>query len=393
MQGVPWEPVPGRTGQHIPVAIEVDESMMDEDEEDRERKKEDVAADEQDPEYHVKAHNLHISRKATYKYGTTEGCPACNAINRRGHIVGRTGYNHSNVCRARIKAEMQNDPEYRRFMHKHEWHQDVGGIEILTEEQVKERRHNVSKAINAIEQRARRDTGNLGQQLTHTMFQKLLAKIEVSEVYSPPRVTEMATSMGLRAGWALDITTTDQDGREWDFNQFEMRNRAIRKVLQDKPMVLIGSPMCIAFCQLNHINYAKMSAEEVERRMQYGRKHLEFCVKLYGIQCGAGRYVLHDHPAGASSWQEECIKKLFKKHGVVRVVGDQCRYGLVSTEKGYIGPARKSIGFMTNSPCITAKLNKRCLNTKQNQVHQHDVAGRPPKGGASIPTRTMQSHL
>ena len=101
---------------------------------------------------------------------------------------------------------MQNDPEYRRLMHKHEWHQEVGDVEILTEEQVNERRHNVNKAIASIERGARRDAGNLGSQLTHAMFQQLFAKIEVSEVYSPPRVAEMARRMGLRVGWALDIT-------------------------------------------------------------------------------------------------------------------------------------------------------------------------------------------
>ena len=85
-------------------------------------------------------------------------------------------------------------------------------------------------------------------------FKHLLAKIEVAEAYNPPRVTDMARRMGLRAGWAFDITVADHDGRLWEFNQLEMRNRAIRKLLSDKPTMFIGSPMCTAFCQLNHIN-------------------------------------------------------------------------------------------------------------------------------------------
>ena len=35
---------------------------------------------------------------------------------------------------------------------------------------------------------------------------------EVSEVYSVPRVTQMASNMGLRPGWAMDICTTDENG-------------------------------------------------------------------------------------------------------------------------------------------------------------------------------------
>ena len=34
-------------------------------------------------------------------------------------------------------------------------------------------------------------------------------KNEVSEVYSVPRVTNVAERMDLKAGWALDICTTD----------------------------------------------------------------------------------------------------------------------------------------------------------------------------------------
>ena len=164
--------------------------------------------DEDEQEYHSKTHSLHISRKAINMYGTTEGCPACSTINKRGHTTGRIGYNHSTVCRQRIGAEMQIEFEYRRLMHKHEVHQE------------------------------------------------------------------------------------------------------------------------------------------------------------------AGRYFFHEHPAGASSWRENCIQTLLSKHGVTSVNGDQCRYGLVATDNGYIGPARKSTGVMTNSPCIAKSFGKRCENTTHKKAHE-----------------------
>ena len=61
------------------------------------------------------------------------------------------------------------------------------------------------------------------------MMEELLKGMEVAEVYSRPRVVEMARRMGLRAGWSLDLTTCDEDGKSWDFNQLEMRNKAVRK--------------------------------------------------------------------------------------------------------------------------------------------------------------------
>ena len=43
-------------------------------------------------------------------------------------------------------------------------------------------------------------------------------KNDVSEVYSPPRVTEVAEATGLRAGWALDLTVNKDDGTPWDLS-------------------------------------------------------------------------------------------------------------------------------------------------------------------------------
>ena len=123
--------------------------------------------------------------------------------------------------------------------------------------------------------------------------------------------------------------------------------------------------------RLNNINHAKMSPEEVKTRFQYARRHLEFSVKLYKMQLDAGRYFLHEHPQGASSWQEPCIKEVMKRHGVTRVVGDQCMYGLKSKEKGHEGPARKRTGFMTNSVCIAQQLQRRCPNRTGHVVHTH----------------------
>ena len=44
-------------------------------------------------------------------------------------------------------------------------------------------------------------------------------KHDISEVYSPLRVTAMAEKMGLQAGWALDLAEVDaDDGMPWDFS-------------------------------------------------------------------------------------------------------------------------------------------------------------------------------
>ena len=138
----------------------------------------------------------------------------------------------------------------------------------------------------------------------------------------------MARKIGLRAGWSLDLITTDVDGRAWDFNSVEMWNRAARRVLQDRPLLLIGSPMCTVYSTMNDVNHARMSEEDVGARSRYARKHVEFSVNLNEMQVDAGRDFLHEHPHRASPWQETCIKDIMKREGVLRVAGDQCMYGL-----------------------------------------------------------------
>ena len=78
----------------------------------------------------------------------------------------------------------------------------------------------------------------------------------VSEIYSAPRVTKalkMLPSMGLSAGFALDLTGEDE-GNSWDFTKAEMREKARKKVDQEQPKVLIGSPSCTPYCTWQELN-------------------------------------------------------------------------------------------------------------------------------------------
>eukprot|EP00973_Karenia_brevis_P073639 10231375-Karenia_brevis.AAC.1 len=96
---------------------------------------------------------------------------------------------------------------------------------------------------------------------------------DVSEIYSPARVVQFAKEHNLKPGWSLDLTTCDIDGRPWDFSQEEMRRRAIRRVKEDKPMFVIGSPMCTNFSMLMNANWGRMHPEEAKRRWESAVAH------------------------------------------------------------------------------------------------------------------------
>ncbi len=75
-------------------------------------------------------------------------------------------------------------------------------------------------------------------------------KPEVAEIYSPPRITALLPGYGLYPGVAMDITTNDETGNPWDFDDPRQRQRARERLRADKPLVLVGSPMCTAFLQI-----------------------------------------------------------------------------------------------------------------------------------------------
>jgi hypothetical protein len=79
----------------------------------------------------------------------------------------------------------------------------------------------------------------------------------VSEIYYPPRVTaatKLLPELSIILGFALDLTTADTDGQLWDFDSKAMREQALQKVRDEKPLLLIGSPMCTAFSTWQRIN-------------------------------------------------------------------------------------------------------------------------------------------
>ena len=66
----------------------------------------------------------------------------------------------------------------------------------------------------------------------------------VSEVYSPGRFTDECNSLGLEPGTAFDLRTG------WDFTRKAHREAADRLLDIKQPWLLIGSPICGPFSQL-----------------------------------------------------------------------------------------------------------------------------------------------
>ena len=353
---------------------------------------------------------LKIFKKDVEKYGPTLDCVACtNAIMARGSEPKGTSYitPNNSICRLRM-AELVRGDEVDRFrvqkaeerLEKSEEERQTAMNESgrFDKEEANPSADTLSSSHELIEPESSGEDipetdPETGEQETEVAirvqhgddieFKKFINSIqvgcvqavaenEVSEVYSVPRVAEVAKRMGLNAGWALDICSNDEEGNPWDFTKPEMRNKVARKVIEEEPLVLIGSPPYTDWSSLMNFNWSKLDPATVEERKRIARTHLEFCAKLYKIQHVAGRYFLHEHPISATSWSEEIIREVCDLDGVLTALADQCKFGLTSPLSGGQGELMKPTRFMTNSLCIAQSMNRRCPNRMTHGTHKHE---------------------
>ena len=132
---------------------------------------------------------------------------------------------------------------------------------------------------------------------------------DISEVYSPPRVTKMARQMGMSGGWALDLTTADESGEVWDFTKESCREKARKLVKMSKPTLLIGSPECRCFSQIQTLNRNHYrDPADAARSLEEAIQHMEFVTELYRLQLLGGRYFLHEQASESEQWKHGALK-------------------------------------------------------------------------------------
>ncbi len=204
-------------------------------------------------------------------------------------------------------------------------------------------------------------------------------KVDVAEVYSPPRITKMAEGMGLKAGWALDLTTTDpEDNAPWDFTVKAKREKVMKMLEVDEPFMLITCPMCGAFSQLQELfNYPKLDRSAIKEKLEAAMSHLKFTMDLCMAQHRAGRLFLFEHPSSASSWECQMVKELQVLAGVQTIKFDFCMLGMTTKGKdGETAAAKKSTNVMTNSGAVADLLKAaRCRGEHRHEPLLEGRAG------------------
>ena len=183
-----------------------------------------------------------------------------------------------------------------------------------------------------------------------------------SEMCIRDRIAPQAEAQGFAPGWSLDLTTSDEQGRAWDFSRHDCRERARKLLRETRPLLLVGSPMCTWFSVLQQLNKGKKDPEEWEQGFQRAVEHIKFVFELYDMQVRGGRYFLHEHPATATSWKlPEVVEFCARYPHLYAVTSAMCQFGLTTIGgDGAEQPALKLTRWLTNSPFLAATLEKKC---------------------------------
>ena len=78
---------------------------------------------------------------------------------------------------------------------------------------------------------------------------------DICEVFSPTRISRAAERQGLKGGWSLDLSSVcPVIGRKWDCRKLEDRKWALKMIWRHKPWMVVVSPPCTLFSQLQNLS-------------------------------------------------------------------------------------------------------------------------------------------
>lgn len=205
-----------------------------------------------------------------------------------------------------------------------------------------------------------------------------LGSVDVVEIFSPPRFVASAAKFGLAPGFSVDLSAQKPDGSGefWDLNKMRDVKQLDKLVDEEDPILLTGSPRCDPFSVLRSLNWRSLGLEPNVSKKIEGEKRLDLSVDYYWKQLRRGRYFLHEHPAGADSWDRPKMRELQQHPGIYTVSGPMCKWGMeLDTRRKGRGYVFKPTKWVTNSRILAEILDQRCTNFTGGPLHRHVSLG------------------
>ena len=164
---------------------------------------------------------------------------------------------------------------------------------------------------------------------------------------------------------SMDISTVNEQGAQWDFTNVEMRNQAFRKIIAEKPFLLMGAHPCANWRLKSNASWSRMTQGEKDDELHRARVHMQFVCRMYKLQHDEGRYFLHEHCQCELPWRKDCVEEIQEMTGA----------NMMSVSRG--GTVKPTV-MVTNCPAIAFKarlLNKRYRNEhKSTEDLREDIS-------------------
>ena len=90
---------------------------------------------------------------------------------------------------------------------------------------------------------------------------------------SRKRAADVAGDGYLGLDESMDITTVNEQGVQWDFTDVEMRNEAFRKIVVEKPFLLMGAHPCASWRSKSNASWSRMTQREKDDELHRARVH------------------------------------------------------------------------------------------------------------------------
>ena len=148
---------------------------------------------------------------------------------------------------------------------------------------------------------------------------------EATAILNPSKFASCATRLGLREGFAVDLTTAKANGTMWDLSLEDDRAEVRRVQKREQPELLVGSPSSDEFSSLLSTRAAreisKLKTEKIEPQIRA-------CVESYKLQMEMQKHFVHEHPKDSNSWEIPEVQSLINDPRVYSIDGPMCRWSL-----------------------------------------------------------------
>ena len=131
---------------------------------------------------------------------------------------------------------------------------------------------------------------------------------ETTAILNPTKFASFGTRLGLREGFAVDLTTARANGTMWDLSLEDDRAELRRVQNREQPELLAGSPPSDDFNSLFN------TCAEPREISKFKTKRIEpqtrTCVQAYKLQMEMQKHFVHEHPKDSTSWEMPEVQSL-----------------------------------------------------------------------------------